>query len=506
MKSTRILSNRIFTVMILGFCAAISLGGYLLASDLVFRTGFPLDDAWIHQTYARNLGVHGTWEFIPGQPSAGSTAPGWTLILALGYWLNLSPRIWTYFLGWLLLLGLALTAASGFKLILPDHTDLSILAGLMIIFEWHLVWAAGSGMETLLVALIALQVILWLIHLEEQSEQGEKSLHWEWFGLGLLVGLSIWIRPDGITLLAIAGLTLVLIKRDLGFKIRAGSIVGAGFLLTSLPYLYFNLTLAGEIWPNTFYAKQAEYAILRTLPLWQRIVLQVRQPLTGVGIVLLPGFVWFSIASLRKRKWAQVFSVLWVLGYMLVYAIRLPVTYQHGRYVIPIIPVLCLFGIIGIVWLVALLQISKWGRILRISWIAVVLIIILAFWILGFQAYAADVAIIESEMVEVSHWIAENTEIESLVAAHDIGALGYYAQRELLDLAGLVSPEVIPFIRDEDLLRRYITDSGAEYLVTFPGWYPELIDKSDLLYQTDGEFSPKMGGENMSVFKWDQPK
>ena len=45
--------------------------------------------------------------------------------------------------------------------------------------------------------------------------------------------------------------------------------------------------------------------------------------------------------------------------------------------------------------------------------------------------------------------MAHNTPPDALIAAHDIGAVGYFGQRRLLDLAGLVSPEVIPFIRDE---------------------------------------------------------
>src|SRR5688572_23083681 len=52
---------------------------------------FPLDDAWIHQTYARTFAQNGEWAYRPGQPSSGSTAPLWTLLLALGYWLGAPP-------------------------------------------------------------------------------------------------------------------------------------------------------------------------------------------------------------------------------------------------------------------------------------------------------------------------------------------------------------------------------------------------------------------------------
>ena len=70
--------------------AAISVAGYVAFSAAKYRIGFPLDDAWIHQTYARNLALRGEWAFIPGKPSAGSTSPLWSVLLAPGYRLGLS--------------------------------------------------------------------------------------------------------------------------------------------------------------------------------------------------------------------------------------------------------------------------------------------------------------------------------------------------------------------------------------------------------------------------------
>jgi len=107
--------------------------------------------------------------------------------------------------------------------------------------------------------------------------------------------------------------------------------------------------------------------------------------------------------------------------------------------------------------------------------LAVTGIVLVSFWGLGGRGYANDVGFIETEMVATAHWVASHTPQDALLAAHDIGALGYFGGRDLLDMAGLVSPEVIVFIRDEDRLRDYLTEKGVRYLVTFPSWYPDLI-------------------------------
>src|SRR5512139_1211356 len=86
-------------LLALGAAAIFGAAIYLFASSLIYHPGFPLDDSWIHQTYARNLALHGQWAFRPNMPSAGSTAPLWSALLAIGYWLGLAPYIWTFLLG-----------------------------------------------------------------------------------------------------------------------------------------------------------------------------------------------------------------------------------------------------------------------------------------------------------------------------------------------------------------------------------------------------------------------
>jgi hypothetical protein len=363
--------------------------------------------------------------------------------------------------------------------------------GLFLGLEWHLVWAAGSGMETPLIGLLALIVLGRLV-------AGERN----WLALGALIGLSAWIRPDGVTLLGPALFALLLRPGPWRQRARDALSLSLGVALLFLPYLIFNRFLAGSWWPNTFFAKQAEYAVHRLPALWRRVLAEASLPLIGAGALLLPGFIIQTARAVRSRAWGALAGALWVLGYLFLYAWRLPVTYQHGRYVMPVMPAFFVWGLAGMLGWFQLASPVAWRRVLSRAWALSAFLVTLAFWGIGARTYAYDVAIIESEMVATARWVAANTPENSLVAAHDIGALGYFGQRELLDLAGLISPEVIPFIRDEVRLAEYLDARRAGYLVTFPGWYPWLVQRARLIYASGGNFSPAMGGENMAVYRW----
>src|SRR5687768_18563954 len=103
-------NRRVDPRLVIAVVALIAVGFYLLVSALFFRIGFPLDDSWIHLTYARNFAEHGEWAFRLGERSAGSTAPLWTFLLSIGFLLDLAPLVWTYFLGWVVLTLLAIHA------------------------------------------------------------------------------------------------------------------------------------------------------------------------------------------------------------------------------------------------------------------------------------------------------------------------------------------------------------------------------------------------------------
>jgi hypothetical protein len=562
--------------------AALVGGAYLLAAALGYGvTGFPLDDAWIHQTYARNLAITGQWAFVPDQTSAGSTAPLWSLLLSLGYCLGLPYHAWSYGLG---IVALGLTGWTVARLgadLFPDRFWVGPLAGLFCVLEWHLVWAAVSGMETsLYIWLSVLVVSLWRMAdgrwrmadgKWQMADGGWQMADSRWQmvdgrwriasgqpsapshqppalssqpsaighqllaygGVGFLGGLLALTRPEGLVLVGLIGLEVgwrLLRRRAPGRLLRAWAMMGVGLALPLVPYLAFHYTTTGLPFPNTFYAKQQEYrALLSLVPFWQRWLTVASVTLVGGQVLLLPGFVyqvWRSIISHKSQVTSHKSQVtshksqvtshkplllaVWWFAHLTLYALRLPVTYQHGRYQMPVIPFFILLGVAGMAHLLRPGARTMLLRVLSRAMIASIVLVSLAFLGLGARAYATDVAFIQGEMVAVARWLEANVPLDSLIAVHDIGAVGYFTPRPLLDLAGLVTPEVIPFITDEVPLIEFMQDRGADYVVFLPDWsdaYRRMAQdpRLEMVYTTGFEWTLNQGHANMAVYRLGSP-
>jgi len=493
----------------LAAAAGVGIAFLLAAGSGLQATGFPLDDAWIHQSYARNLATLGQWALVPGQPSAGSTSPLWSLLLSLGYFLGVPYPGWTYGLG-ILASGLAgWTAARLCRTMFPTRGWLVWLAGLGCFLEWHMAWAAVSGMETSLFTWLALlAVYLWLV---ADRQPPASANRWAW--VGLVGGLLVLTRPEGLLLVALIGLaTGWQLRRTPRRWISAWLVMAVGLALTMLPYLLFHYATGGLPLPNTFYAKQQEYrALLELYPVWQRWLTMLGTPLVGAQVLLVPGFVYGLVRccsaseSLSARR-GMVLLGSWFLAHLTLYALRLPVVYQHGRYEMPVIPALILVGVTGTAQLLEQIAQPRLANLVKPATLAAGGLLGLAFLVIGAQAYAADVGFIQGEMVATARWLDEQTPPGSLIAVHDIGAVSYFTRHPLLDLAGLVSPQVIPFMTDPVQLLDYMQTQGAAYAAFFPDWssaYRQLAADRRLepVNTTGYPWTLDQGRANLTVYR-----
>lgn len=467
-------------------------GIYLLAARRGAGSGFPLDDSWIHLTYARNLAERGEWAFLVGQPSAGSTAPLWTALLAPGFLLHLGPFLWTYTLGIACLIGIGSVSERIVREQVPGYRAALPWVGLVMVTEWHFVWAAVSGMETLLFILLAL-ILLGTVM------RGSRNF----VGQGLLIGLSVWVRPDGLTLLVPAALGAALTTKPARERLKSVLLVVLGLGAVILPYFLLNLALSGTPFPNTLYAKLAEYAPWRGSPLGGRLENFSLIYLAGVGLALLPAVIAGAVLATRQRRWGRLLALIWAIGYAWLYGSLLP-PYQNGRYLLPSIAAYLLCGLTFLAeWLPT--ASSERARLLRFAWLAVIAVLSIVFFLYGASNYASDVALIQSEMVASARWVADNLPPGELVAAHDIGALGYFApETRIIDLAGLISPEVVPIITDEAQLADYVRAQGARYVIFVPDHYPVLAKLGEPVF-TAANPADGSPDQAMITYRWSAP-
>lgn len=445
---------------------------------LVSGGGFPLDDAWIHQVYGRNLAQNGRWEFVVGEPSAASTSPLYTVILATGYKLGVPYALWTHGIG---ALALAITALLGARLaerVAPGIKYLGLITGVTMIITWHNLWAAASGMETMIFGAFTLAVIALAWRELDDRSTAPRDVALRGLAFGVIGGLTTLTRPEGIVLVGLVGLAMLAVRPQgsFGRLVLWGTAALVSFFAVLAPYLILNLQITGGLMPDTAAAKRAGIPAQFAKPYLRRVEEMVNALLGGAHTMLLPGMIAYAVFLLRRRDLRVVFYLIplvWGIGLFFVYAGYLPAPYHHGRYLMPVLPSLVLIGIVGMAWLLKATQESLVGRVLvRALALSTALAFVYFCFIAGVQAYRTDVRIIEEEMVTAAHWIADNLPPDDLLVLHDIGAIGYFAPRRILDVAGLITPEIVPYIGNIDGVWAFIYEQDARYIAGFVDQLP----------------------------------
>jgi hypothetical protein len=127
----------------------------------------------------------------------------------------------------------------------------------------------------------------------------------------------------------------------------------------------------------------------------------------------------------------------------------------------------------------------------------------LLLWINGASDYAYRIQLFNTVHMKAAQWINTNTPQNAVIATHDIGIIGYYTQRQIVDLAGLITPEIVPIMNDPQKMADFVRAKQVTYLIVYSGYYRELLTALDaqLVYSPGAEQLRAMGVEPFEVYE-----
>jgi arabinofuranosyltransferase len=419
---------------------------------LMLYRGFAGDDAYIHLQYARHLASGRGFAFNVGEPSYGSTSPLWIMLIA-----GVGRLFGGHFLLASKLLSLVFTVLSVLlfhrlaRRVLPFPALAEVATFGFILDPWLLKWG-GSGMETSLSVVVVLGATL--LHLRERDRGGVP-----WASLAL--GVGTLVRPELVGLFLITQVDRMVCARK---GARELPVALALYLAPVLPWIVFSFKTFGDPVAMTIHAKSGSQSVVITAVRMIEVLGVTYWP--ALLAITLGGVVGFRrVGRSRARSWLGKNTVIWgwALGLPLAYVLtRSHVASRHLLLAAPYL-VLLGFGAVGEIG-------SRRGR-LRSGVVLLVLSAAVSGTIQAAIIYPRTrfTRGVDDRLIGVGEWLRDHTPPDALVAAHEVGAVGYYGERRILDTAGLVTPRALPYVRDyriADLLRK----ERADYYVSSGYW------------------------------------
>jgi hypothetical protein len=186
--------------------------------------------------------------------------------------------------------------------------------------------------------------------------------------------------------------------------------------------------------------------------------------------------------AMRGPRFALLMMLLWAVGLPLAYVI---VDFQVlSRYLVPVAPAAAVLGAVSLVRFSR--AVIRGARRRRIAVAAFVGLVIAQNAILHATVVVPSTRefsrALREVLVSAGEWLRDNSDVDATVATPDIGAVAYVSGRRVLDLGGLVTPEINRMRRLRD----------ADEIITeglYLEWEPDfLLDRSPI----PGRFSEKV--------------
>jgi hypothetical protein len=449
----------------------------------VLFAGWAYDDPFITYRYADNLSRGLGLVYNLGEQVLSTTTPLFALLLAA-----LHP-VWPDLHSLAVLTGALSLAAGGLCLWdLASHPRLMFTrwAGLLFYPLFPLVDSTLSSETPLYLALCLGAMVSY-------KRQRYRLT-------ALIAALAALTRPDGVLVAVILGLHYIWTQwpRQHGWRQRVANLPWQALLIylgLGLGWVSFAWAYYGSPIPVTLFTKQQQAVVEGSqtfLPGFATILSWYSAwAYQAEAVLSLPGLV-YGLLRLPTMRWLAAWTGLYFVAYALLGVTR------YFWYYAPLAPVFILGLGLGID---ALAEGLRWvgrgeraregttevvttmattmanGRVSRVL-PGMVLVVLLGGQIdrLWQMHQAPDPRF---EIYQASgEWLRANTPPEASVGALEVGIIGYYAQRPMVDFAGLIQPEIAEQLGTSAsygsaaawAIERYQPD----YLVVHRGRFPEL--------------------------------
>jgi hypothetical protein len=405
--------------------------GVLVGIFFALYSNFAQDDAYITYRYARNLSLGLGFVYNRGEHILGTTTPLYTLILAAGaYVTKLDVTEISTFVCFV-----SLWVSAGILFEMGKSRSKLFALSLALVFTSNPFLRYFVGMESLfLVALLLLTV--W-------AHGNDKRM------LSAIVsGLLIITRYEMIFFLMLVCVGDFLATRKLPLRYLVGNVPVVVWLVfahlsfgSAIP-LSVSAKLTAPRVPFLVGAAVYWYQISREI-----VLIHVVLVFLCVGILVLP----------RKRDTRREYALIliWSIVYLVVGAIWAG---SFPWYYAPLIPGFALLTSIGLDYVSAFpsnlerfarasLRARRLAKFLLMCGVTLVVGIQFGFWIRDYALYRGQV--FDSRYVpyrQVAEWLKAHATRDQAITAYEIGYIGYLTDMRVIDLAGLVTPALHPWI------------------------------------------------------------
>jgi hypothetical protein len=454
----------------------------VLSCSWIYRE-FAQDDAFITYRYARNLVNGHGFVYNPGENILGTTTPLYTLLLAslgklTGQDIQLISHLVSTFSLWL----------AGVTLYyLGKESGILLAAATALVFTTNAFLITAIGMETLL--LLALMLLALKSYLSER------------FCLtGFLLGLLLLTRYEMILFAGLLGTHFLIRRRKLPVWLL-------GSVVVALPWLTYAWCTFGHVMPQSALTKLAGRATGHGYPfavgaiLWWHVY-----TLQNLGYYLLvPLILLGAYSAVRRRLESQGYSLL--LAWSVIYFLAASLTagsfsWYYGP-LIPGISILLVWGTRFLASLGSLDHLRPSIRILQMTLFALVTLGILVLqassWVAFWTSYQGEVKDTRYVLYrQVAQWLDQHANDHEILATEEIGALGYYTDLRIVDLYGLVSPAIQPWLERSrtETLKKAIELYDPDYIVTARPDFIQVLQESPL-YRPEQAF----GDQNLILYR-----